>query len=52
MGFLFYICLVTSIFYTFSNVGKVIYRRPVHWFNILAMAISLGGVITFCMGLW
>ena len=52
MNFLFYICLVISIFYTFSNVGKVIYGNPVHWFNILTMAISLGGVITFCMGLW
>ena len=52
MGFLFYICLVMSIFCTFSNVGKVIYRHPVHWLNMLIMAISFSGVITYFMGLW
>lgn len=52
MYFLFYICLVLAIYSTFLNVGSLFTKQAVHWFQILIMSLSLGGVITFCMHLW
>lgn len=52
MIFLFYICLVVAIYYSFVNIGCLIRGLEITWFKILLMSLSLGGIITYLMGLW
>lgn len=53
MGTILYvICWFFAIAYAFANVGKIIYRQPVHWACTLLMAAGWTGVITHLLGVW
>ena len=50
--FLFVICLMVSIWFSFVNIGKVCHEQGVSMTNCMIMALALACTIVMCMHGW
>lgn len=49
---LFAFAIMVSVYWTFTNFGRLYAKQRVPWYNILNMSIAYTAVITKFVGMW